>query len=167
MAGESSANDLHPNGSTAAAAAGAIGRRCDNRYFAFGIGAAGGGGVTAGPPGCGAGLAVAPNTGGAGAATWDSRGSGTGAGAPLEEGCAGVGTGGACAPSGVAGGAAVEAETRGRARSSAPPRACDMPPSPGCRPTLTADDAAGAAPVLGGPSTVTAIVPLSVLTTKL
>jgi hypothetical protein len=139
----------------------------DDRYFAWGTGAAGGAAASAGRPGSGAGLAFEPATGGAGAAAWVSRGSGTGAGAAPAEGRVGVGNGGVCAPSSVGDGAAAEAETGGRAASLAPARAGTAPPSAGCRTTLTADDAAGAAPVFGGPNTVTAILPLSVLTTKL
>jgi hypothetical protein len=138
----------------------------DDRYFAWGTGAAGGAGASAGRPGSGAGLALKPATGGAGAAASVSRSSGTGAGAAPAEGRVGVGNGGVCAPSSVGDGAAAEAETGGRAASLALVRACAAP-SAGCRTTLTADDAAGAAPVFGGSNTVTAILPLSVLTTKL
>jgi hypothetical protein len=145
---------------------GALGRGND-RYFACGIGGAAGAGVSAGGPGSAAGLAFDPVASGARAAAPDARGSGVPAGAAPAEDRVGIGNGGVCAPSSVGDGAAAEAETGGRAASLALVRDCTAPPSAGCRTTLTADDAAGAAPVFAGPTTMTAMLALSVLTTKL
>jgi hypothetical protein len=143
---------------------------CDKRYFAGaggngGVGAAGGEEASAaGRPGSGAGLGFEPGAGGVGAAAAsDCRSSGTGAGGAPDEGRAGVGNEGSSVRSTAGEGAAVEAETCGLARSSAAPRA-RAAPSAGCRTTLGADDA-GVAP--GGPSTVSAMLPLSVFRTKL
>jgi len=140
---------------------------CDRAYFAGGgdeggVGAAGGEEASLGCPGSGAGGGFEPGAGGIGAAASDCRSSGTGAGGAPDEGRAGVGNEGPSARSATGEGAAVEAETCGRAKPWSAPG-----PSAGFRTTLGADDAATAAVAPGGPSTVSAMLPLSVFSTKL
>ena len=140
----------------------------DDHYCAWrgtdgSVGLAAGEGVPTDGPGSGIGAAFEPNASGAGADAADCFSSGTGAGAEPDFGSAGVGNEGPSAGSTAGKGAAVEAPATGRARSSPTAGGC----AAGCPTNLGPDDTATAAAALGVPSTVTTILPLSVLRMKL